>query len=242
MNRTMRILSAFMGQMRGFGLLVGIAALVACAALAILDRPGAASGDIAGHGRSGSEPHWVAEIPLWRYAGLPRDSFAVLDEGIVRKTKWGLYAFRSKRTGDPCLALVDLLFAGVHHAFSVHSERSCRPSASLDRRPISVHSGYQYQERVGAPIVSADGLGFGFSDQVSHVSMDLQSGTHRTFAPRMMSSQQARKAGVMPFRYLAVGVASEVCIDRVEGFDDAGNQLFAYAPEQCREDVSYGDS
>lgn len=183
--------------------------------------------------RSSTAPTWADDIPLWRDAGIPLDAFAVLEEGVVRKTRWGVYAFRGKKTDTPCLALVDLYFGGGKRAVSVHSERRCRPVTRLERSPMAVHLGYQYQERADSPLVGAEAIGFGVAPDVMRLSAQLVPGGQRTLTTRILSPRQARKARVDVFRYVAFGVAREVCIGETKGLDSAGEVVVSASPEQC---------
>lgn len=210
-----------------------VIAVVVATMIALMSAPWQSSARERPPHSAASVPEWVKNIPLWKFAGVPLDAFAVLDEGIVRKTRWGLYAFRGKKSATPCLALVDLYFGGVRHAFSVHDQHACGSGGDLGSSPITVHLGYEYQLGPNSPVVNADALGFALQSQVRRVSVEVAPGTYKTFTTRMMSQQQGYKAQVKPFRFLAFGLAREVCVGSLEGFDNEGGLVFASAPEQC---------
>lgn len=185
--------------------------------------------------RAESEPKWVANLPLWRFAGVPLNAFATLGEGVVRETRWGIYAFGNKSTGKVCLVLTDLYFGGSQRAISVHNEHGCRRQSILRRQPIFVHSGFAYQKRVQSPLVSADAIGLAVSAGVARVSFHFESGAERSVATRSLSSAQARKARVPRFRYVAFGVPDRVCVPELEGVGISGSAVFSAFPETCNE-------
>lgn len=189
-------------------------------------------------GRTGASavPKWVAEIPLWRFVPVRDHRFAVLEEGVSRQMRWGLYAFRGHGVDPgqkPCLELVTLYFGGGQRAVSVHNGASCGPLAPPAVSPVAIQSGFKVEKQIHGPFVSSNAAGLTFGLNVRHVSLTLVPGPSRGYATKVLSRVQAEKANIEPFRFVAFGVAHDLCIAGIEGFDEAGVQVLTSSGGGC---------
>jgi hypothetical protein len=187
-------------------------------------------------GRS-AQPSWVRQFPLWM--DVPTSAFAVLGEGTVRQTRWGIYAFRGtgQRAGQsPCLEDATLYYGGGSGVgASFHSGMACGSLAPPAITPLTTESVVTAQKGLNAPIVSDTVFGTTLASSVSKVKLQLRPGPTQTRQTRLLSASQARKAHLSPFRYVVFGVARKACMSRITGFDVLGAQLFESPPEAtCR--------
>lgn len=175
-----------------------------------------------------NEPAWVAEYPLWR--AVPTSRFAVLGEGVVRTTRWGIYAYRPKGrngAGRPCLEEVNLSFKGLYH-----DGASCGPLAPPAKMPVFTLSGSSYQYE-GHREVGEAVLGMALAPTVRRVMLELSPGPPVTRLTRQLSPRQAQKAEVEPFRYVTVTRPRDVCLRGVTAYDLAGNEVLSTPRNHC---------
>jgi hypothetical protein len=50
---------------------------------------------------------------------------------------------------------------------------------------------------------------------------------------QIISSQQAKKTGLKPFRYLAMAMPGDMCIAEIVGFDSSGSEILDYETHLC---------
>jgi len=68
---------------------------------------------------------------------------------------------------------------------------------------------------------------------VSTVEIEFGSGRIVQQALRMLTSDQARKAHLPQFRYLAMALSEDACISRLTGFDSEGSLILDFDTREC---------
>lgn len=148
-------------------------------------------------------------------------SAVVLGQGKTRQLSWRISAVQSKQGGSrkPCLVEQIRIFGG----YSQGAE--CGPPAPPSDNALFTQFSATF-DRADGQRVGATSLGFAFSLDVRRVSFDLVPGPSQIRRTRLLTSAQAEKTKLAPFRYLAFGVAREVCVEGITGFDQAGAKIF----------------
>lgn len=176
----------------------------------------------------------VREFPLWSM--VPSRSFAVLDEGIERQQRWGLYTFRGKGAHadqKPCIELVTLYFGSPGGGLSLQGSDGCGVLAPPAHQPVLVHGGITVSKTVKGPAVSDSIFGMTMALNVSSIRVELEPNVVRRFHTRLLSQAQARKARVRQFRYVSFGIAKEVCLAQVTAYDSRGVGLLETKRHKC---------
>lgn len=148
-------------------------------------------------------------FPLWK--DVPGESFAVLGHGVRRGTEWAAFASRASKARrskeNPCITVA---------AFSKYGDYgdagSCGPLApekGVGHPPVFP----LYGEGVAAFFAAS------FSHVVASVKIEFGSGRIIEKTPRLLSIQQAKKAHLPRFRYIAMSLPEDVCIAKITGFD-----------------------
>jgi hypothetical protein len=179
-------------------------------------------------------PAWVKRFPLWM--NVPTEAFAVLDEGIIGHRRWAVYTFRGTAAAAaqrPCIELAYLYYGPGPNAGSFSSSSQCGPLAPPSSNPLIAQSGLSTQEHIGGPVINSTVWGITFGRNVTRVRMTFQPKPASSYATRLLSRRQARKAHLQRFRYLAFGVRRSLCLDAIAGFDSSGLQLFESAFDSC---------
>ena len=181
-----------------------------------------------GHRTANAAPA-VRSYPLWSV--LPTRSFAILGEGSIRQTRWGVYVFRQAGKGSDapaCIEEVDLTFFGL---FSTDIECGV-PAPPNDWPPFTLTSAST--KRPDSPVVGETVMSMMLGLNVLRVTLNVNPGISVKRSTRLLSAKQAAKAHVEPFRYLALGLARDVCLDGVEGFDADDHRVLSTPLAGCR--------
>jgi hypothetical protein len=83
-------------------------------------------------------------------------------------------------------------------------------------------------------------MGLLFAQDVVRVRLELRPGPSQTHKTRLLNTVQASKSGLVPFRYLALGIARDVCVARIVGFDADGVQILDQSRSACKPSGSIG--
>ena len=172
------------------------------------------------------------DYPLWR--SVPVRPFVVLDEGRLRGTRWGIYAFRGRgKTGGerPCLTVVTLSARG-----EVGHSSECGPLApesGPDVPPITVLMGGTY-ELPNGEVVGEAVVGMSFAQSLAKARISLEPGGSVMSKTRYLSAKQAKKSHVDRFRYLALPLQRDVCVKHVTGFSRDGQTFLDANDDECR--------
>jgi hypothetical protein len=165
-------------------------------------------------------PNAVREFPLWSM--VPSKLFAVLDEGIVRQQRWGLYAFRGRgphARQKPCIELVTLYFGSPAGGLSLQDSHSCGMLAPPAKQPLLMEGGITVSKAVEGPTVSDSIFGMAMALNVRDTRLFFEPSMMRRLRLKLLTKDQARKAHLPQFKYLAFGIAKAVCVSRVLALD-----------------------
>lgn len=175
------------------------------------------------------EPQWIKEYPLWKT--LPTSAFAVLREGTVARSRWGIYAYRGDGPAGgsrPCIEEVNLTFEGGLST----SGSSCGPLPTGDKPPIFTLTGLSWKYP-GRAVIGETVIGMVVSKSVSRVSINVNPVPKVVRRTRYLSVSQARKARIQRFRYVALAIPRDVCLMGVEGFDIGGRRVLNTGLDPC---------
>lgn len=174
---------------------------------------------------SGQLSSSAQSFPLW--SQLPTKSFAVLGEGVIRSRRWGVYLFRGfgpKGGQRPCVEIVTL--RQLPRGLSVGSGGpECGAIAPPAAAPIAGQSTFGTVDASVVAVVAGT--------PVSILRIDLDPGSPRAFATRLLNARQARKAHVRQVRYLAVALGTAGCIEEIQGLGDSGESIFRTPNRGC---------
>jgi hypothetical protein len=193
---------------------------------------GSAVGDSA-RSAEGKAPSAIENFPLWM--NVPAKSFAVLDEGLVRQTRWALYVYRgsgSQGRRKPCLDLATLYF-GVGEGESFRNGTACGSLAPPAKNVVTAKADFQIQKSVNGPIVGSTVLGMTVGIHVEKIEVDMGSDGTVVGKTRYLSARQAAKAHVQRFRYFTLDRAKKVCLDAIRGFSFSGEEVVDDGLDEC---------
>lgn len=174
---------------------------------------------------SGQLSSSAQSFPLW--SQLPTNSFAVLGEGVIRSRRWGVYLFRGFGPNGgqrPCVEIVALrqLPGGLNVGNGGPECGGIAPPATV---PIVGQSAFGSVDASVVAVVAGT--------PVLTLRIDLDPGTPRAFATRLLNARQARKAHVRQVRYVAVTVGTAGCIEEIQGLGDSGESVFRTPNRSC---------
>jgi hypothetical protein len=183
-----------------------------------------------GHG----VPKEAREFPLWSM--VPSKAFAVLDEGVIRQQRWGLYAFRGRAPyagQKPCIELVTLYFGSPAGGLSLQSNHVCGMLSPPAEQPLLMEGGITVAKTIGGPTVSDSIFGMAMALDVQTARFVFEPNMTRRFHLKLLTKDQARKARLPQFKYIAFGVAKAVCVSQVEATDSHGQTVVETPMQRC---------
>ena len=154
----------------------------------------------------------------------------VLGEGKVRRLSWRISAYWRKGGSSerPCVVEQNLISGGYAQGVE------CGAPAPEGDDALFTQFSASFEQRPGGPKVGATSMGLLFAEDVVKVRLDLRPGPSQTRKTRLLNTKQANKSGLEPFRYLALGVARDVCVARIVGFDADGVQILDQPRSACK--------
>lgn len=178
----------------------------------------------------------VHKFPLW--VAVPSRAFAVLGEGVVRETQWGAYVFRGngpKAGRTPCLVAALFHHGGANRrsGLFVPGIPQCGPLAPPAQEVAMANVGITIKKSLTGPTIVAKAVAMSFSPNVRMVRLQLMPGQSQTRRTRLLSTEQAEKAHVRPFRYVAFSIARDACIASVTGTDAVGAEIMHSSIKSC---------
>lgn len=209
---------------------IAIGALVAISKGGMSDSSGLAR---AGTHKHETESSWVRSFPLWM--GIPRTSFAKLDEGVVHKRRWATYAYRGNGQGAgqmPCVEIGALYFGGGRGGSFQHGS-ACGPLAPPAEEPILNESGFSIKSGPHSRASNDTVIAIAAGKAVVDVKLRLSGGREIQKRTLLLSSKQAGKANVAQFGYAVFAVGRKTCVKSATGYDAAGSILFRSSPRPC---------
>ena len=172
-------------------------------------------------------------FPLWK--DVPGRSFAKLGEGRLKSgTRWGVYASRvgSRRTRreEPCISAARITVGGRYT--DAHGCGPLAPQPGSDP-PVYVTITGSGQNELNGPVVGESVLGMTFKYQVRSVLLRFSNATEMAHRTRLFNAKQMVKTGLAKFRYIAIGLQRDVCVQEVVGYSATGGQLFSRQTDLC---------
>lgn len=175
-----------------------------------------------------------AEFPLWKT--VPVKAFAVLKEGTLSGSRWGVYAYRAPKGGktagqNPCLVLARSTPEG-----QVGTAGGCgspAPNGGSGALPVAPLIGGAHSTRPGAPAVGEAFSGMTFGTEVQKVRVVVEPGPPILLHTRLLSEDQSAKARLVQFRYAVFAVRRDICVKRIEAYDFGGARILRAPTEEC---------
>lgn len=173
------------------------------------------------------------DFPLWK--DVPTATFAVIGKGRVRDTRWAAFVFRGspKRQGAkrPCVQVARISASGLYGYAT-----ECGPLAPAQGSsvpPVYAATSSSHRDGPGEPVVGESFIGMALAPHVVGIQLGLSSGRYVTRRTSVLSTRQSRKANVRRFRYIAIGLARDVCINHITGMDARGGKVIDAATNEC---------
>lgn len=180
--------------------------------------------------------HPYAGFPLWKDVS-GKGPFATLIEGqLPNETRWGAYASRvgAGRVGyeRPCLSIARITRFGEYGA--VHGCGPLVPTGDQSSNyPNYIYIAATYQTRPDGPFIGETALGLTFKTTVRSVVLKYAHGGELRRRTRFFNSKQQKKTKLTPFRYVALGLMDDVCVEQVVGYSSTGVELFSAETGLC---------
>jgi hypothetical protein len=210
------------------GVLFGLAAGLTCSA--------AGAGPTSmNHSTGASNPY--ADFPLWK--DVPGRTFAVLGEGsLPKRTRWGVYASRGgtgrKGYENPCISVALITVFGEYG-----NAYACRPLLPDPERPVSADEPVVYVAIAGSgmepggAVIGETVMGLSFSLGVRQVVAKFAEGGQIMRQTKLFNARQRTKTHLPPFRYVALGLQRDFCVETVVGYGAADQAEFEAPTDAC---------
>jgi hypothetical protein len=189
-----------------------------------------------GLNRSSSSPY--DDFPLAK--DVQGKSYALLGEGkLPNRTRWGAYASRIGRglkgRQQPCLSVARITLEGEYGNAS-----QCGPLAPTEpgEPPVLVSITGSYINRPGGPTIGEGVYAISVAPVVMHLRLVASSGRVLSLRTKLFNNTQRRKTGLSKFRYVSLGMQSDLCISGIEGYDSAGTKVLDEETFMCAESSS----
>jgi hypothetical protein len=181
-----------------------------------------------------NKPHPYAAFPLWKDVS-GNGPFATLDEGqLPNGTRWGAYASRvgAGRAGyeRPCLSIARITSYGLYGQENGCSIPTPAPAGSM---ALYLDIAFTYQTRPDGPFIGETILGLTFQPTVKSVVLKYADGGELRRRTRFFNSKQQKNTKLPPFRYVALAMMDDVCVEQVVGYSDTGAELFSAETGLC---------
>jgi hypothetical protein len=99
--------------------------------------------------------------------------------------------------------------------------------------PVYVALSGSEQAHPDGPVIGEVVMGLSFQTSVKEVRLNFASGGQMRRATRLFNPRQQSKTDLVPFRYVALGMQRDVCVQTVTGYDSAGLALFEEETGVC---------
>jgi hypothetical protein len=177
------------------------------------------------------------------YAGFPlykdvsgNGPFATLGEGqLSNRTRWGVWASRvgAGRLGyeRPCLSLARITRYGLYA--DGHVCGRLVPTEEGSPPPVYVSIGGAYRVKPDGPIVGETVLALSFNPAVRSAVLKYTDGGQLQRRTRLFNVKQQKKTKLPPFRYIALALQDDVCVETVVGYSKLGSELFSADTNLC---------
>jgi hypothetical protein len=152
-----------------------------------------------------------------------RGQFVLLDSGKVSTSRWGMSVERSEgRRGNhrPCIQVA------IESKVTAPPEDPLLPGSSHSEVCGSLFPAPTVQaivDEISNPPIAV--LALAFRTTVHKVRLYLGSRGDRLISLSLLSTRQARKAGVIQFRYAALALVGDICLNRFVTYSASGEIL-----------------
>ncbi len=169
---------------------------------------------------------------LWR--DVPSTAFAILAEGKIHGTQWGVYVFRPPNGGAPGMPC--LMVASRSRPVGSVDTTACgkpAPVRSIHETPVFPARGESRRAGPGAAVIGEWFGAMSLSASVMKIQVDFGPGGTITRRTSYLSANQGRKARVERFRYVTFAMGRDVCVNEIRGYDNAGDIVLESSPREC---------
>lgn len=176
-------------------------------------------------------PNWVKRFPLGM--SIPVSKSAKLGEGYVRKRRWAVFAYRPRGASDAEHVCVDIasIYYGSGQGGSFEDGSACGSSAA-GSAPVIEESGFSIKKSRHQPEVSTI-VAIAVPAGVSHVHLDLASGSFQSRKVRAVAATTAHKANLTPFGIVVFDLARRECVISVEGLNENSETVTKSTVARC---------
>ena len=176
------------------------------------------------------------------YAGFPLSKdvsgngpFATLGEGqLSNGTRWGIWASRVGvgRLGyeRPCLSLARITRHGLYA--DKHMCGKLIPTSDVSH-PVYVSIAASYTNKPNGSTIRESMVGLSFRQIVRSAVLKYADGRELRQRTRFFNTKQQKKTSLPPFRYIALALRDDVCVETVVGYSKAGDELFSAKTGLC---------
>lgn len=208
--------------------------LAVCALFGVV-AVGSLGGDAALAGETTGRTSWdrgFNTFPLWM--DVPGRTFITLREGRLGDgTRWAVYASRvgqgQRGRKNPCLSVARITHAGGYG----DAHRCGEPTPSGNQPPVYVSITGSYQNRPDGPVIGEAVMGLSFRVDVKRVKLVFADSGSLVRPTKLVNASQMRKTGLPAFRYVALGLQRDVCVDTVIGYNQSGETIFEAPTRLC---------
>ncbi len=171
-------------------------------------------------------------FPLW--IDVPGQTYITLNEDRLSDgTRWGVYASRvgqgQRGQKNPCLSVARITRAGGYG----DAHRCGEPTPEGNQPPVYVSITGSYQNRPSGPEIGESVMGLSFRVDVQRVKLVFADSGSMTRPTKLVNAAQRRKTGLPAFRYVALGLQRDVCVETVIGYDQTGESTFEAPTRLC---------
>lgn len=219
--------------------------LSACAGLALTIATvvalGASSGSSAGWsaktdkratGRQNQKP--LTTFPL--EVDVPVKKYAVLRRSVDPSTYWKAFAFRAppaesnRSGGKACIAV-----GGVSKRGEYQFTGDCGPLSPVTGETESpVYTRLSTVETLNGKRTGGETvIAMSTSTEVARLTLDLEPGPPISAKTRLFDSTEAAKINLRPFRFIAVAIPRQVCVQGATGTSRAGAIVLKASGFEC---------
>jgi len=173
----------------------------------------------------GTTSRAARSFPMWKL--LPTKSFATLMDQTVGNLRIGIYVYG--RGGASAPRRVCIQQTVVRDAGPIISASTGNPECSTmypNRGFAATLGGFKQNQ------ITAIGLVTG-QEATSRVEVEMVPGGVVGRQSKVLSARQARKAHVVPLRYVALTIPAVGCLESIKGLSSAGEVLFGTGARGC---------
>lgn len=179
-----------------------------------------------------AEQRVADSFPLW--FDVPGRTFVTLGEGRLKgRSHWAVYASRvgggERGRENPCLSVARIAGDGGYG----DAHRCGEPAPAANQPPVYVSLTGSYQNHPSGPVIGEAVMGLSFRSDVERVKLMFVGGESMVLPTKFVNATQRRKTRLPDFRYVALGLQSDVCVEAVAGYTGQGRLIFESSTRLC---------